>query len=37
MLLGATGIAREWLAPEGEGGELRFYLGEILILGRRPA
>ncbi len=37
MLLGATGAAREWLAPEGEGANLRFYLGEILILGRRPA
>lgn len=37
MLLGATGTACEWLAPEGEGADLRFYLGEILILGRRPA
>ena len=37
MLLGATGAAREWLSPEGEGDDLRFYLGEILILGRRKA
>jgi ubiquinone/menaquinone biosynthesis C-methylase UbiE len=37
ILLGATGIAREWLAPQGDGSELQFHLAEILILGRRPS
>jgi hypothetical protein len=35
VLLGASGSARAWLAPEGEGAKLRFYLEEILIAGRR--
>ena len=36
MLLGATGTARESLAPQGDGAELQFHLAEILSLGRRP-
>jgi ubiquinone/menaquinone biosynthesis C-methylase UbiE len=35
MLLGATGEARAALQPEGEGEALQFYLGEILLMGRR--
>ncbi|HYJ32091.1 MAG TPA: hypothetical protein VE326_02635, partial [Candidatus Binatia bacterium] len=35
MLVGSRGGMREFLRPEGEGGALRFYLEEILILGRR--
>jgi ubiquinone/menaquinone biosynthesis C-methylase UbiE len=37
MLLGATGVARESLAPVGDGAQLQFHLAEILILGRRPS
>lgn len=35
MLTGSRGGMREFLRPEGEGGALRFYLEEILIIGRR--
>jgi len=37
MLLESEGVARTWLAPEGAGDSLRFYLEEIMIVGRRPA
>ncbi|MBI3764090.1 MAG: methyltransferase domain-containing protein [Chloroflexi bacterium] len=37
MLLDAPEAAREWLTPEGEGAELKFYLGEGLVIGRRLA
>jgi len=36
MLLGASGTAREWLAPGEADGALTFYLEEILICGRKP-
>lgn len=36
MLLDSTGGVRDFLRPEVDGAELRFYLEEILIIGRRP-
>jgi hypothetical protein len=35
MLLDTTGAVREFLRPAGAGAELRFYLEEILLIGRR--
>ena len=35
MLLGATAVARESLAPDEAGGKLGFFLNEVLILGSR--
>jgi hypothetical protein len=35
MLLDSTGEVRDFLRPEGAGAELRFYLDEILLIGRR--
>ena len=35
VLLGATGVARETLAPEEKGGGLQFFLNEVLIQGTR--